>query len=179
MSPLTAPRARVFSALSSLAVVATDMLSVILGFFAAVYLYQKGHLAGFWLRGRHDPTIYGYVIMGCCLVLVFAGSFYKAYQRDSSILNIQEWMGTLKAFILLVAITFAATFTVREMPISRIVLGLGLGLAGIQIIFYRFLHRRVLMGLFRRGFGVSSVVIYGDGDPARTLARRMEESPRL
>lgn len=179
MSPPSVPTGRLFGFFVKLSVVATDLLSVVLGFLASIAIYQKGFLAGFWLRGRHDPTVYMYVAFGCGVTLVIAASFYRAYERDSSILNIQESLGTLKALMVLFAGAFSVTFIVRELAVSRLVLGLGLSMTIVLVFFFRYVHRRVLSALHSRGLGVSSVVIYGMGDTARTLARRMVDSPRF
>jgi exopolysaccharide biosynthesis polyprenyl glycosylphosphotransferase len=179
MSPPSVPTGRLFGFFVKLSVVATDLLSVVLGFLVSIALYQKGFLTEFWLRGRHDPTVYMYVSMGCGVTLVVAASFYRAYERDSSILNIQESLGTLKALMVLVAAAFSATFIVRELAVSRLVLGLGLMTTFVLVFLFRNIHRRVLSALHLRGLGVSNVVIYGMGDTARTLARRMVDSPRF
>jgi exopolysaccharide biosynthesis polyprenyl glycosylphosphotransferase len=179
MSPPSVPTARLFGFFVKLSVVATDLLSVVLGFLVSIALYQKGFLSEFWLRGRHDPTVYMYVAMGCGATLVVSASFYRAYEHDSSILNVQESMGVLKALLVLVAGAFSVTFVARELAVSRLVLGLGLGATFILVFLFRSIHRRLLSSLHRRGLGVSNVVIYGMGDTARTLARRMVVSPRF
>lgn len=179
MSPASAPTDRLFGAFVKLSVVATDLLSVVVGFLGSIALYQKGFLAGLWLRGRHDPTVYMYVAIGCGATLVVAASFYRAYERDSSVLNIQESLGTLKALLVLVAGAFSATFMVRELAVSRLVLGFGLASTFILVFLFRSIHRRILSALHSRGLGVSNVVIYGISDTARTLARRLVDSPRF
>lgn len=115
--------------------------------------------------------------LGLCVVVCVTMYFFKAYNRESGILNVKEVRGVILGILAGLILVNALFFAFRFLP-SRYFLFLSfafmlLTLPLVRSIIYTFMTGRMARALKQR------VLIYGAGELGRRLFREIHNSPRL
>ena len=163
-------------------------MSVLTLFYALMDLlsFHAALAAGFWFwitfpwHGHHQPfsdfSVVLWVIPPLGLI-VFQG--VGLYKREMGILGVEEQSLIFKAVWILYLIAFATSFFYRDIDFSRLAMFYSIFFSIAFVSFERYLLRRILEGLHRKGIGIRKALIYGAGYQGQRLERWIRQSPKL
>jgi len=110
------------------------------------------------------------------LVFKYAG----LYRVRRGVSGADELSRVLQAVTVGSVLVAAATFLVRELIVSRLVILLTAVLAAFSVWFLRRLLRRIQIRLRRAGvLSLTRLLVVGTGDAARSMIRRLKDQPGL
>jgi exopolysaccharide biosynthesis polyprenyl glycosylphosphotransferase len=166
----------------------TDAAASMLGFSAAFWLYTHTELLQEIKRGAnryHVPTFDDYYLIATAFAVIVLVSFSvkHLYQsRETGLMNMDEATSVLQGLFLASAAVIIGTYFLPDphtTRISRLIVGLGVGLGCVFILTGRALGFKVRRYLQKRGHFFRRVIICGAGEAGRSIARKLLHSPKF
>lgn len=112
-----------------------------------------------------------------CYFLIFR--ILKLYEREISLLNVEELKKIFMATIWASFLFFGLAFYIRSVSLSRIMITVSIVTAAILVYLERILFYRLHVWFHERGFSRENVLIYGAGYVGKHLVKRLYSSPGL
>lgn len=116
-------------------------------------------------------------VAGLLFCVIFQGA--KLYEREMSLLNVVETRRLIYAWVFGALLLFSATFYVRVLDLSRVMMTSSLLIALVLLLIERSVFYRIHVSLIRAGVNTRKAVIFGAGVVGRHLAKRIFHSPAL
>lgn len=140
-----------------------------LKFKSGLLVYQEAlplEVYSFW------SVVYGFVALMTGLLFSFYAQTRKTRYADEALKLIQ--VHAISLFLVL-----SLMFLVKQMDISRMYLGIFMTLNIMSIMLYRYMLKRLLKSLRRRGFNKQFVLIIGAGSLGRRFHDNLKQYPEL
>jgi exopolysaccharide biosynthesis polyprenyl glycosylphosphotransferase len=163
------------SLLVTISLIICDILSIAISMYLG---YQFYHLINIGV-GPQPAQLYFKLTLITVLVMIFIFEMVGLYERELSILNIQEVRKIFKATLIGLLLFFLLTFYLKNVSFSRLIITFSAIFMFAIVSFERVFFYRLYQKLHLRGFGVSKVLIYGAGEVGQLLLKRLFQSPSL
>lgn len=153
--------------------------ATVFGTFLASFFFYTSSWYGL---GKGSPqTLPEFAIFATIVAIVFVFLLDKnhLYERETSLLNVSEIRGIINVGLIAAALVFSASFYLRDVQLSRIMITVSLIGSPIFLILQRLFTYQLLIQLHQRGISARKVLIYGAGNIGTQLARRMLSSPGM
>jgi exopolysaccharide biosynthesis polyprenyl glycosylphosphotransferase len=159
--------------------VAGDILVIAASMLSGYWLYHW-LLENFGLgRGQQPLDMYLRLTVLTIIILLLIFERMGLYRRTMSIMNIEEVKGIFKAVIYAAVILFTASFYIKDITYSRLIVTYSLVFLFIFLNIERYIFYKIFQKLHVRGIGVKRALVYGAGEAGRMLVERFVRSPRL
>jgi len=159
---------------------ALDYLTVYLSFLLGYEFYHVIGLDMGFGRGPQPFSIYSKLFLLSAAIFIFIFERFGLYARHSTVLNIGELKGLIKALLVSSMVMFTMVFYIRtDLQPSRLIVSYALIFTFILVTIQRSLVFRIQRKLQISQRGTHRVLIYGAGEVGKQVARRLFQSPRL
>ncbi len=151
-------------------------------FAVVVACFQLGYLLYTSGLSRSSPQSFiefALISAGIGLVYVLILDRVGLYEREISLLNIQELRGIFRTGFYAAAVVLSLSFYLRSVDLSRITMTTGLVLSPFALYIQRQIFYRLHVLFHLKGWSQRKVLIYGAGNIGTHLAKRLFESPAL
>lgn len=156
----------------------TDLLLINLGFVLAYVLrYQLQFPVETTFRDPYTDYVPQQILLTLLLIITFAQN--RVWRRRRGEFLIDEISRVGYATATGIALMMAATFFLRPLAFSRLLLVWALLLIVFLISLARVIRRIVLSMLYRREIGVDRVLVVGSGEAGRSVIRTLLARPDL
>lgn len=156
----------------------TDLLLINLGFvFAYVVRYELQFPSPVLSRVPYTDYLPQQILLTLLLIVTFAQN--RVWRRRRGEFLIDEISRVGYATAAGIALIMAATFFLRPLAFSRLLLVWALLLIVLLISLARVVRRMVLTMLYRREIGVDRVLVVGSGEAGRSVIRTLLARPDL
>ncbi len=125
-----------------------------------------------------NPKWYAWALLVSLLVQVFVFKYTGLYRQRHSISGADEFGSIFKSVTISFILLIAATFFIRTVSFSRIMLSFNWALNILFLAVSRGILRRLQIILRRRGFGVTRCLIVGTSDAAWSTYERLRTNLR-
>lgn len=159
--------------------VVADILVIIGSMFFGYWLYHVIFAKVGLGRGVQPFEMYLRLTMITTVILLLVFERQGLYRRTISLMNIEEIKGIFKAVIITAVILFTASFYVRDITFSRLIVTYSLISLLVFLNIERYIFFKIFQLLHTKGIGVRRVLIYGAGEAGQMLAERFVRSSRL
>lgn len=154
--------------------VVVDFLAIYAAFWVGYFIY----LRAFFIPPQ-APIEYKYVALAAAAIHVTVFQATRLYQREISLLNVEELRkifiaGSWSAFLFL-----SFTFYVRTYSLSRIATTISLFVAMVFVIIERMIFYRIHLHFHLKGYSQKKILIFGAGEVGKHLLKRIYQSPAL
>ncbi|HHI02571.1 MAG TPA: sugar transferase [candidate division Zixibacteria bacterium] len=159
----------------TVAIVLADMTAVALSIYLGYSFY---HLLGIG-AGRQPPELYFSLSAFAVVVMIAIFELVGLYNRELSILNIQEVRKIFKATIIGLLLFLFLTFYTKAFIFSRLIITFSVVFMFILVSLERLYFYHLNQRLYRKGIGVNRILIYGAGEVGQLIAKRLFQAPGL
>ncbi len=162
--------------------------------FSAASFFLDGLLVAFsfqlanWIRFKSGwipaPVVtryshYWYFLLSVVGVHWLVFKYVGLYRKRRGISAVDEFSKIVQGVGIASVLIAAATFLVRFLGFSRLVIGISALGSILMVWLARALLRRFQVGLRRKGIGVTRILVVGTGETALVLLRRLRQNPGL
>jgi exopolysaccharide biosynthesis polyprenyl glycosylphosphotransferase len=146
-------------------------MALCMGYLLWIYIPWHGN---YQLFSEFVPVVW---ILPIVTVVVFL--FIKLYKPEMGVLGVLEQSLIFKGTWIVYFIGFVFSFFYRSVHFSRLAIFYSIFLAIIFISLERYVVRKMLAFLCKKGIGIKRALIYGAGFQGQRLNRWIEQSPQL
>ncbi|HCW31967.1 MAG: UDP-phosphate glucose phosphotransferase [Candidatus Peregrinibacteria bacterium GW2011_GWE2_39_6] len=154
---------------SVLILMLSDLLWMVLAFVSAYYL--RNNLLGAPIQLF---TVYAQALPVVILILILTFYFFGLYERGRRLTPFSELYHLVRAITLVWLFIMAASFLYKY-DYSRGFVLLFYGCSLFTLILGRYVIRRIYQSLYKKGIGVTRILIVGAGESGKSVANKLKK----